>query len=83
MIGVAIMPPPDSVSVRAPFQEMVPLRRPASVPSPSDHTFLPISGERRDAIRAAHAAIAPMLWSSRVALDDAREAIRTWTETFQ
>ncbi len=85
MIAVALMAPlPDRVSVRAPLDEKVPLRRPASLPSSSDHTLLPISGEHRDAIRAAHAAIAPMLWGSRVALDDACEAIRSWTaEPFQ
>jgi len=63
---------------------MVAQRQLASLPSSSDVALTPTKGERWDAIRAAHAAIAPMFWGPRVALDDACCAIRTWiSETLE
>jgi hypothetical protein len=77
--GSATLPPlPNFVDVRALADDMVAQRQLASLPSSSDHAFTPAAGERWDAIRAAHAAIAPMFWGSRVTLDDACEAIRRW-----
>lgn len=83
--GLAKLPPlSDYVGVRALADEMVAQRQLASLPSSSDHAFLPTAGERWDAIRAAHAAIAPMFWGSRLTLDDACDAIRSWiSETFE
>ena len=73
----------DYVGVGALAEEMVAQRQLASLPLSSDLAFMPTAGERW-AIRAAHAAIAPMLWSSRVTLDDACDAIRIWiAETFE
>ena len=81
----AKLPPlPDHMGVRALVDEMVAQRQLAALPSSSDRAFMPIAGERWDAIRAAHAAIAPMFWGSRVTLDDACDAIRIWiAETFE
>ena len=83
--GLAKLPPlPDYVSVRALADEMVAERQLASLPSSSDRAFMPTAGKRWDAIRAAHAAIAPMFWGSRVTLEDACDAIRSWiSETFE
>jgi hypothetical protein len=83
--GSAKLPPlPDYVGVGALADEMVAQRQLASLPSSSDLAFMPTAGERWDAIRAAHAAIAPMFWGSRVTLDDACGAIRSWiAETFE
>ena len=81
----ATLPPmPAYVGVRALADEMMTQRQLASLPSSSDIAFTPTAGERLDAIRAAHAAIAPMFWGPRVTLDDACEAIRSWiAETFE
>jgi hypothetical protein len=82
--GLAKLPPlPDYVDVRDLADDMVARRQLASLPSSSDHAFMPTTGERWDAVRAAHAAIAPMFWDPRVTLDDACGAIRGWiAETF-
>jgi hypothetical protein len=79
------LPPlPDHMGVRALVDEMVAQRQLAALPSSSDRAFMPTAGARWDAIRAAHAAIAPMFWGSRVTLDDACDAIRSWiAETFE
>lgn len=75
----AKLPPlPDYVGVGALANEMVAQRQLASLPSSSDRAFMPTAGARWDAIRVAHAAIAPMFWGSRVNLDDACDAIRSW-----
>ncbi len=81
----ATLPPlPAYMGVRALADEMVAQRQLASLPSSSDVAFTPTAGERWDAIRAAHAAIAPMFWGPRVTLDDACDAIRSWiAETFE
>jgi hypothetical protein len=45
---------------------------------------MPTAAEHWDAIRAAHAAIAPMYWGTRIALNDACGAIRRWiTASFE
>jgi hypothetical protein len=77
--GLTKLPPLlDYADVRALADDMVTQRQLASRPSSSDRAFMPAAGERWDAVRAAHAAIAPMFWGSRVTLDDACEAIRSW-----
>lgn len=77
--GSAKLPPlSDYVDVRALADDMVAQRQLASLPSSSDHAFMPTTGERWDAIRAAHAAIAPMFWGPRFTVDDACDAIRGW-----
>jgi len=81
----AKLPPlPDHMGVRALVDEMVAQRQLAALPPSSDCVFIPTAGERWDAIRAAHAAIAPMFWGSRVTLDDPCDAIRSWiADTFE
>lgn len=68
----------DYADVRALASEMLGQRQLASLPSASDDAFLPDDGERWHAIRQAHAAIAPMFWGPRIAVEEACEAIRTW-----
>ena len=68
----------DYAGVRALVTEMVAERQLAAPPSSSDPAFTPASAARWDSIRTAHAAIAPMFWGPRVALEDACSAIRNW-----
>jgi hypothetical protein len=49
-----------------------------AVPVETDPAFLLDAGERRDEIEGAYAAIAPMFWGERIALNDALAAIREW-----
>jgi hypothetical protein len=50
----------------------------AALPRADDVAFALSRGARTDAIRAAHAAIAPTFWGPRIALDDACSAISAW-----
>lgn len=50
----------------------------AVLPLAGDPALAPGDNARWEAIRAAHAAIAPMFWGSRIPLDEACAAIRDW-----
>jgi hypothetical protein len=70
----------DYADVRALADDMV-TRRPKQIealPSSEDPAFASGGGRRWDAIRAAHAAIAPMFWGPRISLEDACGTIRDW-----
>lgn len=76
----ADLPALDGASdVRALARDMLAQKQIASLPSPSDAAFMPTGEPRWSAIRAAHAAIAPMYWGARIAMDDACAAVREWT----
>lgn len=72
----------DYADVRALATEMAEQKQLASLPSAADPAFAPDDGERWTAIRAAHSAIAPMFWGSRISIEDACEAIRAWLATW-
>ena len=55
----------DYADVRALATDMVGQRQLASLPSASDAAFEPEGGDRWNAIRRAHGAIAPMFWGPR------------------
>lgn len=71
----------DYADVRSLAAEMLQQKQLAALPTASDPAFAPDDGDRWNAIRGAHSAIAPMFWGSRVSIEDACEAIRGWVET--
>ena len=64
--------------LRSLASEMLQQKQLAALPTASDPAFAPDDGDRWNAIRGAHSAIAPMFWGSRVSIEDACEAIRSW-----
>ena len=68
----------DYVDVRALATEMLRQRQLASLPNGSDPAFSPDDGDRWNAIRRAHGAIAPMFWGARIPIEEACKAIRGW-----
>jgi hypothetical protein len=68
----------DYTDVRALASEMLEQKQLAALPTASNPAFLPDDGDRWNAIRKAHAAIAPMFWGSRISIEDACESIRDW-----
>ncbi len=58
--------------------EMLDERQLAALPDATDAAFAPDSSARWKAVKAAHAAIAPMFWGPRIPLEDACAAIRGW-----
>ena len=52
-----------------------------AVPIETDPAFRLAAGERRDAIERAYAAIAPMFWGERIALEHALATIRVWCDS--
>jgi hypothetical protein len=68
----------DYPDVRSLASEMLQQKQLAVRPTAADPAFAPDDGDRWNAIRGAHSAIAPMFWGSRISIEDACEAIRTW-----
>lgn len=65
-------------------REMLEARQIRQLPESRDMAFTPVDNPRWAAIRTAYAAITPMFWGERTALDDACAAIREWIErTFE
>jgi Nucleotidyl transferase AbiEii toxin, Type IV TA system len=58
--------------------DMLAQKQVAALPVPEDPAFAPGEGPRWDAVRAAHAAIAPLFWGQRIPLDEACAVIRAW-----
>jgi hypothetical protein len=78
----ATLPPlADHAVVAALAADMLVQKQIAAVPVSTDPAFAPVGGTRWDAIRAAHAAIAPLFWGPRIPLDDACATIRAWAAT--
>jgi hypothetical protein len=86
IIGAEALLPelPDHGDVRALADDMLRQKEIAALPRVEDFAFVLGPGVRMDTIRAAHAAIAPMFWGPRIALDDACSAISAWIKrTFE
>lgn len=58
--------------------DMLAQKQIAALPAPGDPAFVPVKGPRWDAIRAAHAAIAPLFWGPRIPIEEACVIIRRW-----
>jgi hypothetical protein len=67
----------DYTDLRALAKEMLASKQLASMPSAMDGAWSPAESPRWTATRAAYAAIAPMFWGNRIALDLACQKIRT------
>jgi len=75
----ADLPPlADYPDVSALAADMLGRKQVAALPAPEDPAFAPARGPRWDAIREAHAAIAPLFWGPRIPLDEACAIIRAW-----
>jgi len=72
----------DYADVCALATEMAGQRQLAALPSVSDPAFAPDDGDRWNAVRRAHAAIAPMFWGTRIPIEAACEAIRGWVASW-
>jgi hypothetical protein len=68
----------DYPDVAALAADMLGRRQIAALPAPEDPAFAPAREPRWDAIRAAHAAIAPLFWGPRIPLDEACALIHAW-----
>jgi hypothetical protein len=68
----------DHANVRALAEDMLAQKQIVALPDAADRALAPGNGPRWEAIRAAHAAIAPMFWGPRIPLDDACETLRAW-----
>lgn len=68
----------DHANVRALADDMLAQKQIAVLPLAGDPALAPGDNARWEAIRAAHAAIAPMFWGPRIPLDEACAAIRDW-----
>jgi hypothetical protein len=68
----------DYDDARSLADDLLRQRQIAALPRADDVAFALSRGARTDAIRAAHAAIAPTFWGPRIALDDACSAISAW-----
>jgi len=78
-LGAGTLPSLEGYAdVRALAGEMLAQRQLVGMPSADDVALLPRDGARWGAIRSAHAAIAPMFWGPRIAIDEACDAIRGW-----
>jgi hypothetical protein len=64
--------------VRALADDMLAQKQIVALPLAADPALAPADDARWEAIRAAHAAIAPMFWGPRIPLDEACAAIRDW-----
>lgn len=69
---------PDYDDVGALADDLLKEKQIAALPRADDVAFALTPGVRRTAIRAAHAAIAPMFWGPRIGLDDTCSAISAW-----
>lgn len=65
-------------SVRMLAKDMLDQKQISGLPAPTDAAFTPEVNSRWDRIRAAHAAITPMFWGTRISLEDACATIRSW-----
>ena len=73
----ADLPPlADYPDVAALAADMLGRKQIAALPTPEDPAFAPARGPQCDAIREAHAAIAPLFWGPRIPLDEACAIIR-------
>jgi hypothetical protein len=68
----------DYVDIRALATDMLGQKQLASLPNRSDPAFAPDDGDRWNAIRRAHGAIAPMFWGTGTPIEEACKAIRGW-----
>lgn len=68
----------DYADVSALANEMLAQRQITVAPSTRTPAFVPDGGPRWTAIRAAHAAIAPLFWGPRLSLDESCTVIRDW-----
>jgi hypothetical protein len=66
------------VDVSALATDMLDQRQIATLPTADDPAFALARGERTEAIRDAHRAIAPVFWGKRISLEDACREIRRW-----
>ncbi len=69
---------PDYDDARSLADDLLTQKQIAALPRADDEAFALRRGARTDAIRASHAAIAPMFWGPRITLDDACSAISAW-----
>jgi hypothetical protein len=69
---------PDYDDARLLADDLLRQKQIAALPRSDDVAFALRRGARTDAIRAAHAAIAPMFWGPRITLDGACSAISAW-----
>ena len=76
----SVPPLSDYAGARALAADMLRQKQLAVIPTTADPAFALASGARTDAVRAAHAAIAPMFWGPRISLDEACSTIRDWIE---
>ncbi len=76
--GDALPPLEGYKDVRALAAEMHAQKQLAALPSAQHPAFAAASTTRTDAIRKAHAEIAPMYFGKRISIDEACAAIRTW-----
>ena len=78
-LGAGTLPSLEGYAdVRALAGEMLAQRQLVGMPSADDVALLPRDDARWGAVRSAHAAIAPMFWGPRIAIDEACDAIRGW-----
>ncbi len=70
--------PPLDHSPRTLAEEMLDAGDIQSIPIEGDPAFDLATGERRNEVERAYAAIAPMFWGERIALGDALTTIREW-----
>jgi hypothetical protein len=68
------------LSVRSLAEEMLSQKQIAALPAASDPAFSIGEDSRSEAIRRAHAAIAPMFWGDRIELGAACGSIRSWIQ---
>jgi hypothetical protein len=68
----------EHATARALAEEMLAQRQIAALPVSTDPVFQPDNSARWVSIGAAHAAIAPMFWGTRISIEDACQTIREW-----
>lgn len=67
-------------TVRALAEEMLAQKQVAALPSSAHAAFEPKDDERWRSVQAAHEAIGPMFWGSRLSLADACGEVRAWLD---
>jgi Nucleotidyl transferase AbiEii toxin, Type IV TA system len=77
----SLPPLSDYEDARALAADMLRQKQIAAIPSAADPAFALAPGARTVAVQAAHAAITPMFWGPRIALDEACASIRGWIES--